>query len=95
MTSPAIAYCGSFYGQTRAGDAYREGITPDRLIELISTLPLGWTELGCHPGYAEGLNSVYLTEREDELRALCSPEVCAALSRECVRLNSFHDFARD
>ncbi len=46
-------------------------------------------------GIAEGLNSVYLTEREDELRALCSPEVCAALSRECVRLNSFHDFARD
>ena len=93
--TPAIAYCGSFYGQTRAGDAYREGITPDRLIELISTLPLGWTELGCHPGYAEGLHSVYLTEREDELRALCSPEVCAALWRECVRLNSFHDFARD
>ncbi len=91
----AIAYCGSFYGQTEAGDAYREGITPDRLIDLICTLPRGWTELGCHPGYAEAMNSVYLTEREDELRALCSPEVCDALSRECVRLNSFHDFARD
>ncbi len=91
----AIAYCGRFYGQTEAGASYRAGITPTRMIELISALPKSWTELGCHPGYAKDIDSVYLTEREDELRTLCNKEVRKALSREGVQLKTFHDFSRN
>ncbi len=91
---PAIAYCGSLYGQTVAGDAYREGNTgPVNRANYHTSPRLDRARMPS--GIAEGLNSVYLTEREDELRALCSPEVCEALSRGRVRLKSFRDFSHD
>lgn len=90
--TPRIAYCGGFYGQTGEGEPYPEGISPAHLECTIERLPPGWTELGCHPGYADGLASVYAAEREQELRVLCSPEIRDAISRHGICLCSFHDF---
>ena len=89
---PRLGYCGSFYGQTGEGEPYPAGISEDALIRIIETLPTGWTEIGTHPGYADGLDSVYAAEREQELRVLCNRGVRAALEKAGVRLCSFHDF---
>lgn len=89
---PAITYDGSFYGQTSAGEPYPAGISPAGLIKTIRSLPAGWTEMGCHPGYVERLDSVYRSEREEELRVLCCTEVRAALKENGVELRSFRDF---
>lgn len=79
-------YEGSFYGQDGRGEPYPAGITVAHLVELIESLPAGWTEIGCHPGRdAEGLSS-YGAEREVEIEALCHPHVAAAIEKGRVRL---------
>ncbi len=93
--TPAVTYCGKFHGQAETGASFPEEIAPSHLIKLIQSLETGWTEIGCHPGYAEGLDSVYLAEREIELRVLCSQEVREQLERQGVQLRSFHDLKRD
>jgi chitin disaccharide deacetylase len=50
-------------------------ITVGRLLEVLETLPEGDSELGCHPGYAHGLRSRYVEERETELATLTDPRV--------------------
>lgn len=89
--SEAIAYCGSFYGQTGEGERDAAGISVDHLVALIQTLPQGWTELGTHPGYGAELDSVYAQERDEELRVLCSEAVRAAVNAAHLQLSSFHD----
>lgn len=84
-----IRYEGGFYGQTGKGEPYPQGIEPERLIRLIEALPLGWTEIGCHPGRGADSGSSYEAEREVELRALCDPRVAAAIPRAGVELRSF------
>jgi predicted glycoside hydrolase/deacetylase ChbG (UPF0249 family) len=89
-----IAYCGSFYGQTGEGDAFPDGISAASLIGVLSALPEGWNELGCHPGCDEALDSIYRAERADEVRVLCSEPVREAIVHAGVQLRSFHDFAK-
>jgi predicted glycoside hydrolase/deacetylase ChbG (UPF0249 family) len=86
----AIRYEGGFYGQAGRGEHWPEGITVEHLIELIATLPDGWTELGCHPGIGVGGGeSSYGPERERELDALCDPRVRIAVADAKVELRSF------
>ena len=87
----AISYNGNFYGQTGEGVPFPEGISLQRLREMIEGLAPGWTEFGCHVGYAAGLDSVYLAEREEELRVLCHHQLRATLEQHNVQLRSFHD----
>lgn len=87
----AVTHCGKFYGQGDTGMSYPQEIAPSHLMKLIQRLGTGWTEISCHPGYAEDLDSVYRAERELELRALCSEEVREELERQGVCLRSFHD----
>ncbi|HEV3410524.1 MAG TPA: ChbG/HpnK family deacetylase [Chthoniobacterales bacterium] len=86
-----IRYAGEFYGQTGQGDPYPDGISIGGLIAVIDRLPVGWTELGCHPGYSDGLDSVYGREREEEVRVLCDPAIAHALADSGVQLWSFAD----
>lgn len=85
-----ITYQGNFYGQTGEGEPFPAGISVRALVETIRSLPQGWTEIGCHPGYSLGLDSIYLREREEEIRVLCCAELRNALS-DSVKLCSFHD----
>ncbi|MBA3881585.1 MAG: ChbG/HpnK family deacetylase [Chthoniobacterales bacterium] len=89
--TPQITYCGAFYGQTDEGEPQPQGISVDQLIRMIERLPFGWTEVGTHPGYSAALDSVYASEREVELRVLCSPAVQAAVAKTGVQLCSYHD----
>ena len=65
--------------------------TVERLLDALATLPLGVTELMCHPGrYDETLAySRYGRERETELAALLHPEARATIERLGIELASF------
>ncbi|MDQ6654716.1 MAG: ChbG/HpnK family deacetylase [Verrucomicrobiota bacterium] len=87
----AITYEGGFYGQTGEGEAFPSGISLGHLTQMLESLESCWTEFGCHPGYGDGLDSVYVVEREEELRVLCDPTLPETLRRNSVQLRSFHD----
>ena len=84
-----IRYEGGFYGQSGKGEPWPQGIAVEHLIELIESLPEGWTELGCHPGRGIGSESSYGPEREQEVGALCDRRVRAAIGDQSVELRSF------
>ena len=60
---------------------------------MIHALPEGSTEFMCHPGICgdelRGAHTRLKESREEELRALTSPEVRAALAEADVRLVSY------
>ena len=87
----AIRYEGGFYGQTGKGEAVPDAISVASLVRILSSLPGGWTELGCHPGLGMGDESSYGSERELEVRTLCAPRVREALEIEAIQLRSFAD----
>lgn len=90
-----VRYCGDFYGQARRGYPYPEGISVDQLVRIIEGLPEGVTEVACHPGYADDIESFYRTERAAEVAALCDPRARAAVVAGGVALCSFGEFERD
>lgn len=93
LTHP-IRYCGDFYGQTAQGESMPDALSVDALKRILASLPDGLTELGCHPGYDDGLATAYRIERAAEVRTLCSTEVRQALATLQIELCSFHDLAR-
>lgn len=88
--APQIHYCGDFYGQTAEGLPCPSILSKDGLLKILSALPPGVTELGCHPGTGDELNTMYWRERADETKVLCDPEVRIALATENIELCSFH-----
>ncbi|MBI2821628.1 MAG: ChbG/HpnK family deacetylase [Acidobacteria bacterium] len=89
-----VRYCGDFYGQTGQGLPNHDAISATRLIAFVAALPPGVTELGCHPGEGGDVNSMYQSEREKEVAALCDPRVRAAITAENIELCSFADLPR-
>ncbi len=72
------------------GEPLPETITAAALSALISALPQGWTEIGCHPGLQVSLaESSYAQEREREVRTLCDPSLRTLLSSAGIALRSF------
>ena len=74
------------------GDAQAEPYwTAERLLDQLATLPLGVTELMCHPGvFDEALAySRYGRQREVELAALCDAEARATVGRLDIELCHF------
>jgi predicted glycoside hydrolase/deacetylase ChbG (UPF0249 family) len=91
--SPRVRYCGDFYGQTGKGEPLPDAITADKLINILAALPPGITELGCHPGQGNDMESMYRSERAEEVKALCDPRVRAAIAAEGIELRSFRSIA--
>lgn len=89
--SPGIAYCGAFYGQDEHGLPYHETIKPEGLISALQALKPGVTELACHPGYADELDTMYREERTTELRSLCDWDVRRCLAGLGIELRSFRE----
>lgn len=77
------------------GDAaLRPAWTLARLLEAIRDLGEGTAELMAHPGHRPShARTSFGVEREEELAALCAPEVRPALERAGVRLGTWADVA--
>jgi predicted glycoside hydrolase/deacetylase ChbG (UPF0249 family) len=91
--NPAVAYQGAFYGQAANGQPLPENITVDSLLRLLPELASGATELGCHPGFGDDLNTMYRLERKAEVQTLCEPQVRAAIDELRIELTNFKDLA--
>jgi chitin disaccharide deacetylase len=96
--TPAIRYCGEFYGQTAEGEPIPDAISVGSLLSIVETLPTGITELCCHPGYMEDIDdahypTMYSRERSVELDVLCDPRVREAISAGEIELSAFPDVA--
>jgi chitin disaccharide deacetylase len=85
-----VRYVSTFYGRW-GGETHPEQISVDGLLRLVeSDVRDGFTELGCHPGYADpNVQSSYAIEREIELRTLCDPIVRTVLAAQQIQLVSF------
>lgn len=88
---PLVHYCGHFYGQDTDEATRPDAITVAALERILSDLPEGVTELGCHPGHLEGLDSAYQVERKTEILTLCDPVMAASLRTLNIKLCSFAD----
>jgi chitin disaccharide deacetylase len=91
--SPDVEYRGDFYGQTPTGEPLHDAISVERLIEILVALPPGTTELGCHPGEGDQIDTTYSEERDRELTVLCDARVREAIERERIVLCSFADIS--
>ena len=85
-----VPYEGGFYGQDGKGTPYPETIAPAALLSLLTSLPPGWSELGCHPA-AGPVPSSYGAERRTELETVCDPQLPACLAAAGIELRSFLD----
>jgi predicted glycoside hydrolase/deacetylase ChbG (UPF0249 family) len=93
--SNRVRYCGSFYGQSGKGAPYIEAISVESLISLLAALPPGVTEMACHPGADNELDSPYKDERVIEVATLCDPRVRHTVEQEGIRLMSFEELGLD
>jgi chitin disaccharide deacetylase len=93
QVTPGIRYCGDFYGQTATGAQLPGSITIDALVWSLVNLEPGVTELACHPGYAEDLDTFYQRERSVEVSTLCADAVRTVIADQDIQLTSFHGLA--
>ena len=53
----------------------------------------GWTEIACHPRYVTAdFSSVYLQEREEEVRTLTDPRIRQAIETLGIQLVNYTDY---
>lgn len=89
---PEVRYCGDFYGQTAEGSPLPDFISINRIIKILEALPPGITELACHPGYGANLDTMYRSERDQEVEVLCHPQVWETIVTLGIELRSFRTF---
>ena len=86
-----VRHRGGFYGQTDKGESLPAAITAESLVKLLEKVPVGVTEIGCHPGLDDDLPTMYARERPQEVAALCDAGVRAAARRLGIKFVSFAD----
>jgi predicted glycoside hydrolase/deacetylase ChbG (UPF0249 family) len=87
--SADIYYRGDFYGQTAHGAPCPDAISVDGLVKILGTLPPGCTELSCHPGVGNDMDTMYCSERVEEVKVLCDPLVRTSITAMGIELCSF------
>ena len=92
--SPSVRHCGDFYGQGAKGESMPHLVSKGSLMARLRQLPLGVTELGCHPGYTDHLDTMYREERTVELNTLCDRDIRHLVADEQITLISFRDVQR-
>jgi hopanoid biosynthesis associated protein HpnK len=78
------------------GIAWTGAMTEDRVLRLLAALPAGTSELYCHPAVAQTprLRATMPHYRPvEELAALTSPRVRAAIERQGIELVSYADLS--
>src|SRR5262245_25656118 len=89
-----VKFVGGFYAQWEWKVTNLEYVSVPFLQRLLrEEVADGWTELSCHPGYrSPGYDSVYLAEREEEVRTLTDPRVRQTIAELGLRLVSYADY---
>lgn len=89
-----VQYIGGFYAQWEWQITNLEYVGVPFLEQLLrAEVRPGWTELGCHPGYrSPDFTSVYLDEREAEVRTLTDPRIGPVLAELGIRLVNFAEY---
>jgi predicted glycoside hydrolase/deacetylase ChbG (UPF0249 family) len=87
---------GSFYAQWEWMVTNLDYISVPALQRLLhDEVSEGWTEFLCHPGYASSdFTSVYLRERETEVRTLVDPRIRHTIEQLGICLVSYADCLR-
>lgn len=67
--SREVHYHGGFFGQNTEGSPLPDQITADALVRMVSRLPAGVTEFGCHPGFATDIDTMYREEPRQRLKS--------------------------
>jgi predicted glycoside hydrolase/deacetylase ChbG (UPF0249 family) len=73
-------------------DFYDERATYEELINILTHLPNGTTEIMCHPGYTDDAfakESVYNDQRDRELNILTDPSIKEAIRAQGIELITF------
>jgi chitin disaccharide deacetylase len=86
-----VRFVGGFYAQWEWRVTNLEYVSVPFLQRLLrEEVAPGWTELSCHPGYrSPDLTSVYLAEREVEVRTLTDPRIRQTVDELGIRLASY------
>ena len=83
MREHTVGHCADYYGERKIG--------VESLLDIFGRLEDGDTELGCHPGYADGLESRYSAPREREVETLTHPRVRTRLAELGIELIGWRD----
>lgn len=84
-----VNYYGAYYEQGAEGAPMHANIELPGLMQTLRKLSPGVTELACHPGLFDDLDTTYLNERALEVRTLCDPHIENTLRDENIELCSF------
>jgi len=87
--SDLVNYCGDFYGQSADGIPFHEAISVEGLKKTIEKIPMGITELACHPGLNSDIRTMYGIERQMEVATLCDKKVRQSIIDSGIELCSF------
>jgi chitin disaccharide deacetylase len=89
-----VGFVGGFYAQWEWRVTNLEYVSVTFLQKLLGEeVPEGWTELSCHPGHVTPeFRSVYLHEREEEVRTLTDPRVRQTVEDLGIRLANHADY---
>lgn len=89
-----VKFRGGFYAQWEWRVTNLEYVSVPFLQRMLQEEVLdGWTEVSCHPGYRSlGYASVYLAEREEEVRTLTDPRLRQTIAALGLRLVSYADY---
>ncbi len=90
-----VRFVGGFYAQWEWLVTNLEYVSVPFLQRMLcEEVAPGWTEFSCHPGYrSEDFRSVYLAEREAEVRTLTDRRIRATIEQLGIRLVSYADYA--
>jgi predicted glycoside hydrolase/deacetylase ChbG (UPF0249 family) len=88
-----VGFVGGFYAQWEWRVTNLDYVGVPFLEKLLhEEVPVGWTELSCHPGYVSpDFSSAYFAEREEEVRTLTDPRILRTIHDLGICLVSYAD----
>jgi predicted glycoside hydrolase/deacetylase ChbG (UPF0249 family) len=89
-----VHFIGGFYAQWEWMVTNLEYVSMPTLQRILrEEVKEGWTEIACHPGYVTAdFSSVYLQEREEEVRTLTEPRIRQAIETLGIQLVNYTDY---
>ena len=91
---PGVHCIGGFYAQWEWMVTNLDYVSVPRLQGILhEEVREGWTEVACHPGYVSpDFSSVYLQEREEEVRTLTDQRIRQTIEALGIHLVNYTDY---